>query len=86
MISKSLNYIIFQLEIKMSKLFPIKINICILERKKMFFLQNINYNNDYYKIYKEFHNEMMNLASNRNNNTLSILNNNRINFFYITEI
>ena len=60
--------------------------IWIQKEKKCFFTKNINYNNDYYKIYKEFHNEMMNLASNRNNNTLSILNNNRINFFYIIEI
>ncbi len=88
-VSKSLNYISPNIPIRIKKesqLIPKKINIyenMDLERQKKFFLQNINYNNDYNKIYKEYHNEMMNLENNRNNN-VSMLNNDSNQFNFIT--
>ena len=89
-VSKSLNYISPNIPIRIKKesqLIPKKINIyenMDLERQKKFFLQNINYNNDYNKIYKEFHTEIMNLTNNRYNNTPSILNNDSNKFNFIT--
>ena len=89
-VSKSLNYISPNIPMRIkrkSKSPPKKINIyenMDLERQKKFFLQNINYNNDYNKIYKEFHTEIMNLTNNRYNNTPSILNNDSNKFNFIT--